>query len=425
MRMKITLALVLALTLALGSAFAGTLLPLAEQQFVDGNGKPYAGGKVYFYIPSTTTPKTTWQDAAGSVPNTNPVVLDSAGRAIIYGTGAYRQILKDSLGNLVWDQLTQDTGANGINWGGTSGGTANLQTITVPNFSAGSGQIVQFIAGFTNTSLLAVDPNGTGSIAVKKDTANGAVFTSGGEVVAGNIVTLSYDVVSSIFHIMSLPPTPGQLTNIVAAGTTNIGAIPSHYVNITGGTTITSFGSACTTSQPFYRGVIANGLTLTYNAVSMILPGARNILFSAGDTFEAQCLGSGSWKVSPQGEFNIPSGMVAFFDRATCPAGWTLADGTGAVDMRGRYPRGADPSAVHGTTVTVEGYLANQFQDHQHPATVSGGTKGATSTTSYSAGGLLGPWQPDDIAVAIGNPNTGSHGAETRPETIGLLACQY
>ncbi len=428
MRMKITLtlALVLALTLALGSAFAGTLLPLAEQQFVDGNGKPYAGGKVYFYIPSTTTPKTTWQDAAGSVPNTNPVVLDSAGRAIIYGTGTYRQILKDSLGNTIWDQLTADTGANGINWGGTSGGTANSQTVTVPNFSSNSGQIIQFIAGFTNTALVSIDPNGTGPIAVKKDTTGGAVFTSGGEIVVGNVITLTYDGVSSVFHLMTLPPTPGQLTNITAAATTNIGSIPSHYVNVLGSTTITSFGSSCVTSQPFYRGKVVNGFTLVYNASSMVLPGARDAIFAAGDTFEAICLGSGNWHVIPGGAFNLPAGIVAFFSAASCPAGWTLADGTGnTVDMRGRYPRGADPSAVHGTTVTVGGYLANQFQDHQHPATVSGGTKGATAATSYSAGGLLGPWQPDDIAVAIGNPNTGSHGAETRPETIGLLACQY
>lgn len=85
---------------------AATLLPNGEQQFVDGNGVPYANGSVYFYIPNTLTPKTTWQDAGQTTPNANPVVLDGAGRAIIYGAGIYRQILKDQFGATVWDQLT-------------------------------------------------------------------------------------------------------------------------------------------------------------------------------------------------------------------------------------------------------------------------------------------------------------------------------
>lgn len=85
-----------------------TLLPNGEQQFIDGNGAPYAGGKVYFYVPTTLTPKNTWQNPTESILNTNPVTLDASGRAIIYGGGSYRQILKDSLGNTIWDQLTAD-----------------------------------------------------------------------------------------------------------------------------------------------------------------------------------------------------------------------------------------------------------------------------------------------------------------------------
>jgi len=81
------------------------ILPEGKSQFVDGNGKPYAGGFVYFYIPSTTTFKNTWQDAAQTILNTNPIVLDGDGRAIIFGSGAYRQQLYDVNSNLVWDQL--------------------------------------------------------------------------------------------------------------------------------------------------------------------------------------------------------------------------------------------------------------------------------------------------------------------------------
>ncbi len=77
-----------------------------KQQFFDGNGVPLAGGFVYMYIPVTTTPKNTWQDEAQSTLNTNPIVLDASGEAVIWGTGLYRQVLTDSLGNEIWDQET-------------------------------------------------------------------------------------------------------------------------------------------------------------------------------------------------------------------------------------------------------------------------------------------------------------------------------
>lgn len=82
------------------------LLPNAQQQFCDSNGQPLAGGSVWFYVVGTTTPKTTYQNQALSVPNTNPVILDSAGRATIWGSGAFRQIVNDVNGNLIWDGVT-------------------------------------------------------------------------------------------------------------------------------------------------------------------------------------------------------------------------------------------------------------------------------------------------------------------------------
>jgi len=89
------------------------ILPPAKTTFVDQNGKPLTAGTVDFYIPGTTTRKTTWQDAAATVPNANPVVLDSAGRALILGNGAYRQVVKDRNSNIVWDQVTNSAGAGG------------------------------------------------------------------------------------------------------------------------------------------------------------------------------------------------------------------------------------------------------------------------------------------------------------------------
>jgi hypothetical protein len=59
-----------------------TLSPVggAAAQFFDDNGNVLSGGKLYVYAAGTTTPLTTWTTPAGSVPNTNPIIFDAAGR---------------------------------------------------------------------------------------------------------------------------------------------------------------------------------------------------------------------------------------------------------------------------------------------------------------------------------------------------------
>lgn len=101
---SLTVAVLLALA---APASSQILLPNAQQTFLGANGTPLAGGFVFTYVPGTTTPKTTWQDSALSVPNNNPIVLDANGQARIWGSGFYRQVVQDSIGNLVWDQITE------------------------------------------------------------------------------------------------------------------------------------------------------------------------------------------------------------------------------------------------------------------------------------------------------------------------------
>lgn len=124
------------LVLATGS-WAQGLLPNAQQQFLDNNGDPLAAGKVYTYVPGTTTPVTTYQNLGLSVPNSNPITLDAGGFARIWAASGtqIRQIVTDLSGSLVWDQVTEVPGLNtphspsgtGIGhlavWGDTTGTT--------------------------------------------------------------------------------------------------------------------------------------------------------------------------------------------------------------------------------------------------------------------------------------------------------------
>lgn len=178
-----------------------SILPPGKTQFFNGNGVPLAGGTINFYVPNTTTPKTTWQDALESVPNSNPVILDASGMALIYGSGQYRMIVKDSLGNLIYDALTQDAislqSASTV-FGGTSTGSANAQTITVSSIAALTvGQQIPFIAGFTNTGAMTLRVNfssgNSGAINVFRQSLAGPVALSENEVQTSQMVIVDYD----------------------------------------------------------------------------------------------------------------------------------------------------------------------------------------------------------------------------------------
>lgn len=80
-----------------------------------------------------------------------------------------------------------------------------------------------------------------------------------------------------------------------SASTVALGSTTSNFVEITGTTTITSFG---TVSASVWRVVkFAGALTLTHNATSLILPYGANITTVAGDTILAISEGSGNWRV--------------------------------------------------------------------------------------------------------------------------------
>lgn len=72
-------------------------LPL--QTPVDATGAPYPGGKLFFYASGTTTKLNTYSDQGLTIANSNPVVLDSAGRypnAIFLQNLPYKVVLAPS-----------------------------------------------------------------------------------------------------------------------------------------------------------------------------------------------------------------------------------------------------------------------------------------------------------------------------------------
>lgn len=296
---KIALALVIWF-LGMSFALAATLLPNGKQQFFDNSGGVNAGGYVYFYIPSTTTLKTTWQDAGMVTANANPVPLDANGRAIIYGNGQYREVVYQADGTLVWDQLTSDTTSLSLLWGGTSTGTGTAFALSVANFNFVAGQTVNFIAGQSNTGATTLNINSTGGLPVYKPTASGLSVLAGGELILGNTYQVALNASANAYDLIG--PTfstwIATQTSLTSATTTDLGTIASHNVVVTGTTTIASFGFSASAGQPWYQVCFSGILTITYNATSMLLPSSADITTAAGDCLVAQYGGVGNWIVT-------------------------------------------------------------------------------------------------------------------------------
>ncbi|MCC6772636.1 MAG: hypothetical protein IT360_15685 [Gemmatimonadaceae bacterium] len=80
----------------------GTLIPVPFTGF-DDDGDPVPGGKLYTYAAGTSTPLATYSDAALTVANANPVVLDAAGRATIFAQPtSYKLTLKNASDVELW-----------------------------------------------------------------------------------------------------------------------------------------------------------------------------------------------------------------------------------------------------------------------------------------------------------------------------------
>lgn len=89
----------------------------------------------------------------------------------------------------------------------------------------------------------------------------------------------------------------GAEGTIASATTTDLGSVAPNCVQVTGTTTITSFGSSASADNPLYFLRFSGALQLTHNATSLVLPTAANITTAVGDFLIALYRGSGNWTV--------------------------------------------------------------------------------------------------------------------------------
>lgn len=182
---------------------------------------------------------------------------------------------------------------------GAGGGTANAQTVPAPiptGFVLTAGYSIYWVPSVGNTGSFTLSVNGTTATPVATVTELGFANAIGGEVIAGVLAKATYDGTRWVLDL-DVMSTFGSIMNLASATTADLGTALSHSINITGTTTITSFGSSATIARPLYKLVFSGALTLTYNASSLILPGSGNITTANGDAADALYLGSGNWQI--------------------------------------------------------------------------------------------------------------------------------
>lgn len=224
--------------------------------------------------------------------------------------------------------LVYTAGGSSTYIGGTTTGTALVQVLANPTpngFSLTAGKTVIFTPGFTNTATTAettLNINSLGAINVHQQTPSGQTRLFGGELQANQLSAVTYDGTEYILtgnggHQFG---GYGALVNVASSGTTDLGLTTSHNLNITGAVTITSFASSASTTWPLYQLTFGSNPAplLTYNATSLILPGAANIQASQNDTATAAYLGSGNWQILNYAKANgtapvNPTPLAGFF----------------------------------------------------------------------------------------------------------------
>ena len=205
-------------------------------QFFTNTGSVLTGGKLYTYLAGTTTPAATYTSATGATFNTNPIVLDAAGRVpssgeIWLGEGVqYKFVLKDSNDVLIgtYDNVT-GINSNFVNYNALEEiqtATAGQTVFNLTNsYQPGTNTLQVFVDGVNQYDGSSYSYTETNSTTV--------TFTAGLHVGAlvkfTTAVTLSAGVTSA--NLVTFTGANGTATTVAALGTSSgsdlVGYLPA------------------------------------------------------------------------------------------------------------------------------------------------------------------------------------------------------
>lgn len=226
-------------------------------QFFTNNGEPLTSGKLYTYQAGSSTPLATYTNSAGTVSNTNPIILGVDGRPpeeiwLTYGYN-YKFILTDS------SDVTLATYDNLY-------GIVGVEATSVSSFTAGmimlwSGSIGSVPSGWA----LCDGNNGTPNLTDKFIVGAGASYAVGGTGGSADSIVVSHTHTATTTasdsghtHGIAYSGTLGFSGGGGYSGTAFGGAVnqatQSGTANISASTTVNSTGSSGTNANlpPYY-----------------------------------------------------------------------------------------------------------------------------------------------------------------------------
>ncbi len=267
-------------------------------QITDGNGKPIAGAKKYFYSVGTTTLKAIYSDSALTVSAANPVISDSNGRIPnTFLSGLYKEVQEDAGGAELWSRDPVGEAASGSMELWDSSVTYAIPEIVLgsddnyyrslvdsnigndPTLSLGNWEKLNMVAFWESGKTYSVDDNVYGS--------NGFLYRSRLNV------NLNKNPTTDTTYWR--PVTDGKEpkgADIVSATALVLGD-DGLFFDVTGTTAVTSIASKGIGTKVTLQFDAA--LVLTYNATDLIVPGKANLTTAAGDIAEFYEYDSGKW----------------------------------------------------------------------------------------------------------------------------------
>lgn len=297
-----------------------------NQQYSDTTGLPYAGGSLTFYASGTSTPLATYSNRALSIANTNPVVLDSAGRAgdIFLQNLAYKVVLADVNANVIW----------------TADPVYSSDFSTTASFLSGAGSPNGVVAGSAGSPTVPAS--------VYWDTTNNILYVA---TTTGTSSTTVWTAVNASTAAAVVPPPQGYLTPTTG--------VPIILSDVTAATSI-FYTPYVGNTVPIYNGssfipTVFTELTLTLNAAHA----ASNIydVFVFNNVGVPTVVTGPSWSAGTGG--NIASGTCA---RGTGAGGAALSRVNGiltnTVQITGR--NGATTYTINANLAT---YVGSIFMD--------------------------------------------------------------
>jgi len=261
------------------------LAPSPVFKAFDNNGNPLFNGQLFSYVAGTTTPQSTYTDSTGATPNTNPVILNSRGECNLWldPNLAYKLILEDSNGNLIWTVDNIQSSLVQIPYGNASG-TNTIAVNTTPAFSTLTDGLLVFVKiANTITAAPTLNVNSTGALNIYE--SDGSTQLGSGELIANNIYGFIYNssLNSSSGGWSCINPSyVTELTIFTANGNFTPRSTGNYYIQAIGGGGGGGGGSGSTTTLGGQGGQGGSGGVLGFTTVSLTAGTSYAVVIGTG-----------------------------------------------------------------------------------------------------------------------------------------------